>query len=963
MDYNEACKLSCEREKSESGEIAEPNIESYESGQEEGEIIEVYEPPRLQSLVQKGIAASVEQEQVHMTQSASPQRSSHKGESAGTVVLQQQSMYGAIHKDMSASIVHSFVQDAIEKEQVNTRPSTSPERGSHQGRIPCIIFVQESKCSAIQEDMAATPSVSSQGVVEDKPSASAKRGPRVRETASTAAVQQSKYTASEDRHVNVRQSTSHRTCVNHHQSYSPSVYSSSKERHKKRKEGCFRYSDSCWVLKMIEDVCSQRFRTLLSRQNGDRKKLKIGREKQELEFFQKHVHCYKVHHAHVMPTISYCRMMLPKLHFSGLRNRFHKHMKSQMLKFVKLQVSDRNKENRIKERWIFEAKAGYLKKLFYATSLSYSEFKLEKLEWHMTDYSEGGEPLKYFDMQSLTTQIEVIASNKEPEGIFASDVTEPILEKSPSLLETNGPTKLGFSVGVAEEMTTLESRSSQSTCALTKEFGEKNGTQTTFAAAQNEGGNIERPYACQLDTSAAREPANAVTTGKSSDVSEPMQEHSSLQPVTNGATQPGFSVGVSEERATLECSSQLTCAPGMEFGEKDGMQIAFSVAEQNDGANMEGPCASRFVTSSTSELDIAVTNDTDNAAWISREKRRRISSGNDMSESPCCMSGRKFGEKDGTEEIALSTTAQNEERDMERSCASHSDKDASLEPAMTGNTDSENTLPGSNEKQMRISSGNNISEGPCSGSQEPSAARAPPPLVNNSQMIQAEDTGGEEVPSGQISSFAQVTDQLNVHSNTQRVVNMNHCGSISQVASHPYQAPGGNTHSARTEVGSLGASHAPASDSQLPTGSTPGQILAEDGPNSNLFTIELNRLQKLHGLIAKRHEEKREQLILACQVEMAQAKRKYDSLVYNSEVEVLERRRELKITCDKIYKQQILAEVLQVIYKASAKVVPDSSRDLLKIKDESVSSAKYHLFTQASIEVITSHTHHPSRHT
>ena len=61
---------------------------------------------------------------------------------------------------------------------------------------------------------------------------------------------------------------------------------------------------------------------------------------------------------------------------------------------------------------------------------------------------------------------------------------------------------------------------------------------------------------------------------------------------------------------------------------------------------------------------------------------------------------------------------------------------------------------------------------------------------------------------------------------------------------------------------------------------------------------------------------------------MTQAKRKYDELVYNSEVEVLQRRRELKITCDKVYKQQILAEVLQVIFKASAKVVPDSLRGI-----------------------------------
>lgn len=70
----------------------------------------------------------------------------------------------------------------------------------------------------------------------------------------------------------------------------------------------------------------------------------------------------------------------------------------------------------------------------------------------------------------------------------------------------------------------------------------------------------------------------------------------------------------------------------------------------------------------------------------------------------------------------------------------------------------------------------------------------------------------------------------------------------------------------------------------------------------------------------------REQLILARQIELAQAKRKYDELFYNLEVDILQRKKELKITCDKIYKQQILAEVLQGVFKASARVVPDSPR-------------------------------------
>ena len=95
-----------------------------------------------------------------------------------------------------------------------------------------------------------------------------------------------------------------------------------------------------------------------------------------------------------------------------------------------------------------------------------------------------------------------------------------------------------------------------------------------------------------------------------------------------------------------------------------------------------------------------------------------------------------------------------------------------------------------------------------------------------------------------------------MHSNTQSVINQHHCGPTSQAASRPYQPPGGNAHSARTEVDSLGAVHVPVSDTQLPTGSTPGQFLAENGLESNPFTVELSRIRKLHDLVAKRHQEK-----------------------------------------------------------------------------------------------------------
>ncbi|VAI58656.1 unnamed protein product [Triticum turgidum subsp. durum] len=965
MDYNEACKGSFESESCEIGKIGVAKIEHYESELEEGEIREADEASGLESPIQNGTAANAEQEQVHIRQSASRQRASHNVDTAGIVVLQHR----VIHKHMLPSIVRSFVQDTIEKEQALMRPSTSPERASCEGRIAGINFVQQCKCSAIHENMAASLkelSTSSQVVVEEESSTSAERGSRLGGTACTAVVQQSKYAASEGRYVNL--------------------------------------------------------------------------------------------------------------------------------------IRDRDKENRIKERWIFEAKAGYLKKWFYVTSLPYSKFKPEELESCIVDYSDGEQHLKYFDMQSITTQIEAIASNKEPRGTFATDITVPNLENSPSSLETNEHTKLGFSVGIAEEMATLESRPSQYTCAPSMEFCHENQTQTTFPAAdKNEEGDVERPSACQLDVSAALEPAKTPTTGKASDDCEPTLEHSQLLLVTNEATKPGFSVGVSKEMATLESSSlQVTSVSGMEFREKDGTQIIFSAADSNEGRNTESPCASRFVMSSASGLAIAVSTDTENAASISREKRRHMCSSNDISEGPCrsgtklgekdgthisspatqivfsiaaqnegetmespcgsqsvmslaseptiaasngtenaasiyrekrrrigsgnddisegscCRPGRKSGEKDGTQ-ITLSPATQNEGGDMERSCASHSDADTALELAMTVNTDSENAPSGSNVKQKHINSGNNISEGSCSRpeimptsnlfrttlrQEEPPAARSPPPSGDSRQVVQAEDISGEEVPSSQVPSFAQVTEQPNMHFNTQSVMNHHHFGSTCQFASPPYQPPCRDTHSARIEADSVGASHVhptsanqvptgstpgprlaedgldsnhspgashvhPASDNQVPTGSPPGPSLAEDGLDLNLFTIELSRLQKLADLMTKRHQEKVsflnssstfvfylisrstcttiapylgithespvvfcqiDQLNLAREIELSQAKRKYDELEYNLEVETLQRKRELKIKADKIYKQQILAEVLQVIFKASARVVPDSPR-------------------------------------
>uniref|UniRef100_K3Z088 Uncharacterized protein n=1 Tax=Setaria italica TaxID=4555 RepID=K3Z088_SETIT len=302
-----------------------------------------------------------------------------------------------------------------------------------------------------------------------------------------------------DHPVNVSQSTSHRLySKKHRQSYSPSFHISSKERHEQRMRNCFSYHDYHHALKKIEEVCSERLNKLFLHQNKDRKEFNILLKKQEFKFFQEQVCSYRVHYERVIPTARCHRMKLPKPSFCILRKVFRKYMQSQLIKFVKRQINDRNKEKRIKERWIFEATAGYLKKCFDETSLTYSGLEMEKSNWHLHAYSEGEQQFKFLDMQSLTTEIEAIASSRELEEshtIKENDMfqPEPVIENLQSPLETNGGAEHGLSVDAPEETATVDRMSSQSNHAPTMEFSEKNGTQVAFSSPpQNERENVER---------------------------------------------------------------------------------------------------------------------------------------------------------------------------------------------------------------------------------------------------------------------------------------------------------------------------------------------------------------------------------------------------------------------------------------------------------------------------------------
>ncbi|XP_015688667.1 uncharacterized protein LOC102717405 [Oryza brachyantha] len=610
-------------------------------------------------------------------------------------------------------------------------------------------------------------------------------------------VQKLEYGASEGRTINTRQLALHGTCSGGYtRSYLPDANNTSTKRHKQKEHGHYKYSDYPHVLKTIEKVSSRRFNKLLAWHNEDRKEFNVLFKKLELDFFQEHVRSYEVQYTRVIPTIKQRRMKLPKQCFSILRESFHKHFQSKLIEFVKQQIKDRDKENRIRKRWIFEAEAGYLKKDFDMVPLSYSGLKIEKLKCPLTDYSNGDILLNCFNMECLSTEIQAIASlSTEPEDTCAgkrSNASEPIPENSQLLLEINGSTEDKVSVGAAEEVFTYE-RSSQSTCEpTTVVFGENNGTEIDFpVAAQSTVGHTELPNAPRSDIGAGLAHANLVAS-----------DSGNVPSIAKGrCLSSGYDVS---EGSSSRFQRELQSEPS-------------SSLCKNVLLHKETPSTNHHISLDPISLQ----------------------------ETPCA-----------NQQISLETISPQE-------------------------------APFANQQ---------ISSDTISPLEVPSAS-SPSPNVIQMEQEQPEDISNKKAPNSQASSFAQVTEQPDMHANT----------STCQVVTH--QPPDGNTHSVRNGFISPQESNIePDLVNQIIT--VPSEVGFQSDPIAN----ELSRLQMLRVLMAKRHEEKRQQLILACEIEMAETKRKYDELIYKSEMERLQRKKELKILSDKVYKQQILAEEFQSMF-------------------------------------------------
>ncbi|XP_062219710.1 uncharacterized protein LOC133919353 [Phragmites australis] len=784
MDHEEACKESHAREKLDIGKRREEDKSSYDPVLEEGEFRKD-EPFGLESLV---------------------------------------------HKDMVASAIKlsSLAKMAVKKGQVNTRQSTSPERGSHQVG-----------------------------------------------TANTT-VEQSKYSPLEGQSVNVRQTTFHRKCSEkHRQCYSPSFHVSSKERHEQRKRTCFGYHEYHHALEKIEKVCSERLGKLLLQQNGDRKEFNILRKKQESEFFQEHVHSYKVHYERVIPTVRYHRMKLPKLLFCILCEIFHKHIQSQLRNFVKWQINDRNKEKRKKERWIFEAKAGYLKKYFDETSLTYSGFEMEKSKWRVHDYSGGEEQLKYLGMQSLITEIEAIASSSELEGTHTSKesgVFEPVLENLQSPLETNGGTKHGLSVDAAEEIAIVNSMSSQLNYTPAMEFSEKVGTQVEISSPpQNEGENVEKSCSSEEVTGEALDFAKAVTADSEN---TPPVSREKRSRTSSGDDAPEGSCSRSQRKFPHEFASNF----------------------HKTALDHEEPRAAR-----PPSVNVDQTEQADDAG------RKEVPS--DQTSSCAQITEQR--------NINVNSSMLTQSLTQQQQCDPTSQNAAHQYQPSSRNTCSVRTgldSPGASNVQQQ--SANQMTTNSMVEQYLPESGLQSEPITTElSQLLR--------LCSDNTSTFAQVTEQRNGNA---------HLSPLTQrVTQQQYQPSGGNTCSVRAWLDGPGASTVQRQSANQTTGSTLEQNKLESGLQSDPLTIELSQLLVLRDLMSKRHLFKRQKIILEREMAMAECKRKFDEQFHNLEMETLQEKKDIQILQDKLCKQQMLAETFQVIHKASAGVVSCCQRGTPRI--------------------------------
>uniref|UniRef100_A0A0A8XQR7 Uncharacterized protein n=1 Tax=Arundo donax TaxID=35708 RepID=A0A0A8XQR7_ARUDO len=561
-------------------------------------------------------------------------------------------------------------------------------------------------------------------------------------------------------------------------------------------------------------------------------------------------------------------MKLPKLFFCILCEIFRKHIQSQLTKFVKRQINDRNKEKRKKQRWIFEATAGYLKKYFDETSLTYSGFEMEKSKWCVHDYSEGEDQLKYLDLQSLTTEIEAIASSSEFEETHTSKesgVFDPILGNLQSPLETNRGKKHGLSVDAPKEIAIVNCMSSQSNYTPATGFSEKVGTQVESSSPpQCEGENLQRSCSSSEVTGETLEFAYAVAADPEN---TPPFSREKRSRASSGDDAPEDSCSRSRRKFPHEFASNF----------------------HNFALSDEEPQAAR-----PPSVNVDQTEQADDAG------RKGMSS----DQTSSCAKVTELHNINAYSSTSTQSLTQQQQCDPTSQNAAHPYQPSS------GNTCSVRTSYGvSNIRQPSANQMTTISM--VEQYLPESRLQSEPITIESSQLVMSR--------SDHTSTFAQVSEQRNdgAHSSplTQRVTQQQ------------YQPSGGNTFPVRAWLDSPGASTAqrqPAN--QTTTSSNLEQNILASELQSDPLTIELSRLLILRDLMTKKHLFQRQKINLEREMVMAECKRKFDEQFHKLEMETLQKKKDIQILQDKVCKQQMLAETFQVIRKASAGVVSCSQR-------------------------------------
>ncbi|EHA8589290.1 hypothetical protein COCNU_scaffold008897G000020 [Cocos nucifera] len=660
-------------------------------------------------------------------------------------------------------------------------------------------------------------------------------------------------------------------------------------------------------LDLINELYSRRLRTLLLKQHKELREFKTLKGEQQMELAKmKNLDLDLIHAMHVVPSVQDYRIKLLNEKFSKRMDEFDKHMRGQRKKLMVMHIEARNKENRMRDCWLEEAKAGILKESFYEIPLSNTGFELEKFKssehYGSHDCSGNNKAVAGSSSDLKTRPVESAEMIDRPTDsvpsctniVESSELSRP----SPSILPLNQH-------GRAENMPLeTEYQASHKMNAVCNQFDEgetEPGIAATVASKQH--GGTGSSFVCLTDPTKqdqieipsfahalkSSEGARSVLCNQVPSISEwewsavprvrgdqglssfPNNVASALNSVDTGFRKNDPSINVST------VSNPILLGLPLSVGLASVMQGHGSSPAPVGIASDQIHCSTQL-TEVSMQLPVVAT-----AAQL---------------EQSDCISSQPLSPPVG---LALAVNY-------------HASRPASVRSDQVPCNQVHclvQPMEASMQQWLVLKESNHTSSQPL------------PPSIGLTSAVHGHPNRPSPVgsglePDGHIHCSAQLTEvsmQQPIVFAAAQWENSNH--SLSHPFVHPMppitDIPPARTHSEflRSDGGQ------PERGSHFPLSSPIMQSMPPQDPNLKIFYHELKRLYALKALFIRRHEEKKLKLKLEYEKEIDNLKRKYDALIQGTEKEFVKRRKEIEMMYIKVSKHQELAGGFREIFDES----------------------------------------------